>query len=436
MALVIFTSNAMTRSTRSVAASIVVKAFLMITAISMIRTTTAMLPRPEDNDPPDVEQIRRPNFEAAGPSTTTPAVCYSPFHNPEYPLNNAQPGDVRKLADAMAADFAVIRSYFTVARTYYSSYYGVSVTPAAAANGVKLYLGVYMTTEAWYADQVAAAVAAVKQFPDTVVAILVGNENVQPAGPFSARDVADRVVAVRARVKSETGRTVPVGTVQRAAEWLETGDRAAIRDLADACDIIGVNIYPFFDANYDARWPLAIVDGIWAKMLERYPASKLRLTETGFPTAGAPLAATPSNVPSLANAKGYYAAFRDWRPAPGGGGGEAFWFMFFDRSAADDSMGVELEKHFGFFTDRRVSKGSSFPLLLSLQQDPSISYPSATTAPATTTTPPTPVPASSTTAPVSPQPTSNSPAPPVLGTPAPVFGSNVCRVKKVFVGAL
>ncbi|GAB9463362.1 hypothetical protein Gpo141_00000824 [Globisporangium polare] len=352
--------------------------FLLVSLLCLAPMQTANALSNMGNAPPKVDQ--RPFIHsghhgmkshqsaeaAAAGSSVIPGVCYSPFHNPEYPLGSNHPGNVQMLGDAMYKDFVVIKDYFSVARTYYSSYYGVPVTPAAAANGVKLYLGVYMTDEAWYNSQVDDAVNAVKSNPDTIIAILVGNENVQPAGPYTAKQISDRVTAIRARVLGETGRNVPVGTVQRATEWLESGDRAAIAALAANCDIIGVNIYPFFDTNYNAQYPLAILDGIWDKMRSMYPVAKLRLTEVGYPTAGAaPPSYTPNNIPSLANAKAFYNAFRAWSPSQGGG--EAFWFMMFDRSPDDTSMGAELETYFGFFTWQRSMK------------DPSNAYPVAIT---------------------------------------------------------
>src|SRR5687767_11818630 len=113
-----------------------------------IRTVTAL--HPVSNELPELEDYRKymmeeakGKFEAAAVSILTQGTCYSPFHNPEYPMNG-KPGNLGMLGDAMYKDFTLIKNFFSIARTYYTSYYGIPVTPAAAANGVKLYLGVYM----------------------------------------------------------------------------------------------------------------------------------------------------------------------------------------------------------------------------------------------------------------------------------------------------
>ncbi|KAF1326308.1 hypothetical protein FI667_g8506, partial [Globisporangium splendens] len=332
----------------------------------------------------------------------------------------------------MYKDFALIKNFFSIARTYYASYYGIPVTPAAAANGVKLYLGVFMTDEAWYKNQVDDAVAAVKNYPDTIAAILVGNENVWPAGPYSPKDISDRISEIRRRVRTETGRTVPIGTVQHATEWIDTGDRAAIAALADNCDIIGVNIYPFFDSNYNPQYPTAILNGVWDKMMNLYPPAKVRLTEVGYPTGGAAPAYASNNIPNLANSRNFYDAHLKWNPSQGGG--EAFWFSFFDRAPDDTTMQVDLETYFGFYTWDRASKAADYPILATVlgqaYSPPAVSTVVVTTSAPVTTAPPTPPP--TTKAPATPPPTTQAPAATASSPVIPTLPSTVCRVRKIF----
>ncbi|TMW68469.1 hypothetical protein Poli38472_005937 [Pythium oligandrum] len=388
-------------------------------------------------------------YEAAALSNVIPGACYSPFHNAEYPLFG---GSASGLNAAMYADFALMKNYVSVVRTYYSSYYGIPVTPAAAASGVKLYLGVFMTDENWYGGQVDDAINAVKQYPDTIVAILVGNENIAPVGPYSPQDVAKRVAAVKQRLRDIGRGDVPVGTVQRATDWLDSPRRNDMLALAAACDIVGVNIYPFFDNNYDAAYPLVILNGVWDLMLQVYPESKLRLTEVGYPTGGGAPSYAPRNIPSTANAQRFYNAFINWNPSRGGG--EAFWFMFFDRRPDDNSMQAELEKYFGFFTYDRKSKAPDFPARLTAINQAAaqvtVSTPTptpapkpapvpTTTVPRTTTPPPKTVPRTTTPSPTTVRPTSTpSPAPVVttvsVSSSSGSVGANVCRVRKVFYG--
>lgn len=359
-------------------------------------------------------------FEAN--AAITQGVCYSPFHNPEYPLTG---GSAAGLDTAMANDFSIMSSYFSVVRTYYSSFYGYPVTPPAAANGIKLYLGVYMTDETWYSSQVDAAVTAVVDYPATVSAILVGNENISPAGSYSAATVSQRITDLRTQLATQTSATVPIGTVQRATEWLDSSKRTEMLALAANCDIIGVNIYPFFDSSYDATYPLVILNAVWEQMLSIYPASKLRLTEIGWPTAGSPSEYALNNIPSLANSKYFYDAYLNWNPSDGGN--EAFWFMFFDRSPNDPTVVDELERHFGFYTWQKQSKAGDYPARLSALA--AVAAASSTESPTVTPTPtpepttaaPTPVPTTVAPTPApTPEPTTAAPTPvPTTAAPTP-----------------
>nr|CCA14249.1 conserved hypothetical protein [Albugo laibachii Nc14] len=289
-----------------------------------------------------------------------PGVCYSPMHNPQYPLNGQHSAD--GLDVAMNEDFNTMKKYFGYVRTYYSQYYQFPIAPIAAAHGIRLFLGIYVTDEDWYKDQVEAAVQAVIKYPDTVACILVGNENVAPYGPYRPMDIGSRIKALRSEVAERApGSRVQIGTVQRSAEWMDENIRSDMLALAELCDIVGVNIYTFFDKNNKSPGSLEQLNSAWSKMSEIYPPSKLRLTEIGWPTAGSPSVVAPDNIPSLGNSVTFYSNFLNWKPPLPGK--EAFWFMFFDRRSDDNTMNVDLEKFFGLFNPNRDRKQENYPIL-------------------------------------------------------------------------
>ncbi|OQR86716.1 hypothetical protein ACHHYP_10299 [Achlya hypogyna] len=336
--------------------------------------------------------------ESGAFASVIPGACYSPFHLDSYPLNGVAHGS---LYTGMNNDFALMKKYVAVVRTYYSNYMGIDIAPIAAANGLPLFLGVFMTDQKWYDAQVSAAINGAVNHPSTVQAILVGNENVVPNGPYSASFISGQISYIRSKVLEQSNGKVrvPLGTVQRINEWLNPAIRSEMLALAANSDIIGVNIYPFFDNSYNGANPTALLNAQWNKMLALYPAAKLRLTETGFATGGAPSPISPRVVPSLANAINYYNGLLNWQPVAGGG--EAFWYTFFDLRADDRTQPYALETYFGFFTAAGQQKAPGYPALY----EPFV-YPAFT--PAVTTRAPTP-------APVTAKPT---PAP-VVSTVAP-----------------
>ncbi|DAZ92775.1 TPA: hypothetical protein N0F65_012452 [Lagenidium giganteum] len=270
------------------------------------------------------------------------ATCYSPFHLPEYPLhNNFEPNQVA-LQKAIDNDFKIMSQHFTHVRTFYSQYYGTNPTKSAATAGVKLYLGVFMTWESWQSAEVNAAVEAVKKYPGTVEAILVGNENLQQ---FGAKRILELVDQIKEGLGDLAG-TVKFGTVQRISEYVDKNFDIQTRQLEKELDILGVNIYPFF-SPYDPKHPAAELQRQWDEMKAKFPLSKMRLTETGYPTEGEP--SFTGAKPSLNESIAYYNAVKDWKPT-GADSYPKFWFMAFDRHPDDRTMKMKHELHFGFYT--------------------------------------------------------------------------------------
>jgi exo-beta-1,3-glucanase (GH17 family) len=308
------------------------------------------------------------------------ATTYSPMHSYAYPLTSSETLNSTALEESMDTDMALIAEHFGYARTYYTSYYGLSVAQYAAKYGVKLYLGVYMTTDSWQQDQIDAAVAAVQDYPDAIEAILVGNENLYQG--FTSTNILDIVSSIKESL-GDAASSVKFGTVQRLTEYLDTSYDDQTAELASNLDILGVNIYPYFDDSYDSSEPTAILDSSWDEMAAKFSVDQMLLTETGFPTAGDPSSLSPDITPSLDSSVQYFEAVSAWTGS-GAEGSLKFWFDIFDRRPDDTTMSEDLELHFGIYTYDRKLKSSDY--LTALGDSSASSSASTTTATAATTT--------------------------------------------------
>ena len=158
---------------------------------------------------------------------TKMGVCYEPFHHKDYPKN------IKKV---LTEDFSIMKNYASVVRTYYAGYYGEPVVKYAAQAGMKLYLGIFLTNESWGNKEFDMAAQAVKDYPDTISAVIIGNENLW-GRKMSGNELKKKIVDFKKRINNR----VPVGTAQRINELL----MKEYTDLFNECDIIGVQIYPF-----------------------------------------------------------------------------------------------------------------------------------------------------------------------------------------------
>lgn len=326
-------------------------------------------------------------------------VCYDPMHSPDYPLNGAVYSESR-LRAAIDADFAMMASYVTHVRTYYSQYYGINVAQYANAYGIKLDLGVFMTSESWQSAEVSAAITAINTYPNTIETVLVGNENL-PSGVKASAIIAI-VAQIKAGVGAANAARVKFGTVQRITDYVMSTYDSETNSLARSLDILGVNIYPFLSNTYTASNPTASLTAQWNLMAAKFPASKMRMTETGFPSAGSPDPSSPNVIPCISGSYAYYKAVVDWTPPCGDSSFPKFWFAMFDRRSDDYGFLAEYERHFGFFTYDRKPKICDFPTSIVATLVSTIStislYPSGATAipaPVATPTPTTAIPAAS-----------------------------------------
>jgi len=198
-------------------------------------------------------------------------VSYSPFHRPgSSPL---EPGAV--VPEAWIRQDLAALSQRTGCVRIYAVDKGLAAVPVVAESlGMKVILGAWIgSDEAENRRQLDRAVALAMRYPDTVRALLVGNE-VLLRRELPPQRLRELLLETRARV------SVPVSYADVWEFWLRQPQ------LADAVDFVTVHILPFWEDE-----PVAVEQAVAhvAAVRERVAAALGRpvlIGESGWPAAG------------------------------------------------------------------------------------------------------------------------------------------------------
>ena len=198
-------------------------------------------------------------------------VSYAPFRGGQSPLDLST-----KISPAQIdADLTQLAKVTDCVRTY-SVDFGLDQVPEIAQrHGLKVLLGIWVSSHTDRTQyQISTGVALANRFPDTIRAVIVGNEALL-RGEVSPETLGDIIRDVKARVK------VPVTYADVWEFWLR------YRELASAVDFITIHILPYWEDDPVAASAAADhVDAIRRRVAEKFPGREIVIGEVGWPSEG------------------------------------------------------------------------------------------------------------------------------------------------------
>ncbi|MCX7295983.1 MAG: beta-(1-6) glucans synthase [Hyphomicrobiales bacterium] len=198
-------------------------------------------------------------------------VSYAPFRGSQTPFDPT----TQIPAAQIEADLIQLAAITDCVRIYSADQGLEQVVPIAAKLGLKVLQGFWISNNAQKTRvQFETAAQLANQYPETVRAVVVGNE-VLLRGDLSAPDLAATIRAMKARVK------VPVTYADVWEFWLRAPDVAA------AVDFVTIHILPYWE-----DFPIAAglagphVDAIRRQVVAAFPGKEVIIGEVGWPSAG------------------------------------------------------------------------------------------------------------------------------------------------------
>jgi exo-beta-1,3-glucanase (GH17 family) len=198
-------------------------------------------------------------------------VSYAPFRGAQTPLDLS----TKIAAQQIDQDLAQL-SKITDCIRIYSVDLGLDQIPEIAQrHGLKVLLGLWVSS---FPDrtqyQLTTGIALANKFPDTVRAVIVGNEALL-RGEVSAAKLREYIASVKSQVKA------PVTYADVWEFWVRN------RELASAVDFVTVHILPYWEDDPIAAAKAADhVASIRKHVAEIFPGKEIVIGEFGWPSAG------------------------------------------------------------------------------------------------------------------------------------------------------
>jgi GPH family glycoside/pentoside/hexuronide:cation symporter len=231
-------------------------------------------------------------------------LCFSPYIEGQRAGDLLSESQVSRRLDIVAPNTQWVRSF--------SCTEGHELIPRLArARGLKTMVGAWIGSDRARNEQEIAALVALAHAGLVDIAT-VGNE-VLLRGDLPEAELIACILRVRASLPG----SLLVGSVETYNQFL---DRPA---LVQACDVLLINGYPFWEGVDVARAPL-VLQHMHALVQDVAKAKPVIVTETGWPGQGQTVSAA---VPSPENAMRYFIDTQDWARRAGIA---LFYFSSFD----------------------------------------------------------------------------------------------------------
>jgi exo-beta-1,3-glucanase (GH17 family) len=216
--------------------------------------------------------LGRPVDMPPAPEPKLHCASYTPFRGTQTPFDRSLMIPKAQIEE----DLKQLQPVTNCIRTYAVDQGLDQAVPVAHALGMQVLLGIWIGRDVEANEwQIKTAIDLAKTYPETIKAIIVGNEVL-----LRGEQTGETLAKLAARVRSESGRPVTYADVWEY--WLR-----APQELKDAVDFITIHILPYWEDD-----PLPVSEGIAhlqaivEHVQSKFPGRPIMVGETGWPSAG------------------------------------------------------------------------------------------------------------------------------------------------------
>jgi glucan 1,3-beta-glucosidase len=205
------------------------------------------------------------------PNDKLQCISYAPFRSRQTSLSPA----TQVSREQIAEDLDQLVKITDCIRTYATDL-GLDQIPELASKvGLKVIQGIFLDKDRQKnSTQISTAIRLAKDYPGTIIALVVGNETLLRKD-ITASDLAATIRSVKAQV------AVPVTYADVWEFWLSN------RELYDAVDFVTVHILPYWEnVPIPAELAAAHVDEIRRQIASAFPGKEILIGEIGWPSEG------------------------------------------------------------------------------------------------------------------------------------------------------
>ena len=245
--------------------------------------------------------LGRPVLLTDAPPGKIHCVSYTPFRGSQTPFDPA----LHIPAAQIEEDFKILSGDVDCVRLYATDQGLDQVLPIAQHYGIKVLVGAWIGRDLKANErQLGDVIRLANEYPETVKAIIVGNEVL-----LRGEQTPETLAAMLTRVKQATGKPVTYADVWEF--WLKAPQ------LANSVDFVTIHILPYWeDQPQPVEAGLAHLEAIVDRVRAAIPSKPILIGETGWPSEGRE---REDAVPSLVNQARYLREFMAYVEGDGAG---------------------------------------------------------------------------------------------------------------------